>query len=102
MAIDEAAFLKNERAGEYEARFTVRGEVRMTIKADSLDAAKAVASDKIEDDDFGLELDDVTDVRVDRVWKSQTMFLVTRDGKPWQVSRLEEGDLPRQPDERGF
>ncbi len=99
---DPDKFLKNERPNEYEARFTVTGEILLTIKADSLEDAQAKARSKLEDDDFGSELDDVGDVRVNHVWKSVPMFLVLRDGKVMQVSRLAEGDLPREPTERGF
>ncbi|MHA6684460.1 hypothetical protein [Mesorhizobium sp. A556] len=100
--MDEAAFLKNERPTEFEARFTVEGEVRVTIEAESLDEAKAKAAAMVEDEEFGLELDEVTDASIGSVWKSPTMFLVLRDGKTMQVSRLIEGDQPREFTETGF
>ena len=90
-------FLKNERPNAYEAQFKVEGEVCVTIKADSLEDAKAKANAMMGDEDFGRELDDIHEIEVDRVWKSVPMFLVTRDGKTMQVSRLMEGDLPRKP-----
>jgi hypothetical protein len=95
-------FQQNERPNEYEVRFRVEGEISVTIKADSLDDARAKAQVMADDEEFGLDLDQAEDVSIARVWKSQPMFLVTRDGKSMQVSRLEDGDLPREPDERGF
>jgi hypothetical protein len=102
VAIDEAAFLKNERPGEYRARFYVRGEISITFKADSLEAAKAIAESKIKDEKFGLKLDDASEVELAHVQKTRPMFLVNRGGGAMQVTRLIEGDEPRQPDEHGF
>lgn len=102
MAIDESQFSKNERPNAYEARFAIRGEVLVTITADSAEDAKAKAEAMLDDEDFGLELDDVTDASVDYVWKTPAMFRVTREGRTMQVSRLEEGDTPREPNEYGF
>ncbi|MCY1235571.1 hypothetical protein D9M68_150740 [compost metagenome] len=99
---NKADFIADERPGEYEARFAVSGTVHVTIKAGSLEEARAKADAMAEDEEFGLELDEADDVSVRWVGKSATMFLVTRDGQKMQVSRLEPGDLPRQPDERGF
>ncbi len=97
-----ADFITNERYGEYEATFSVRGTIRITIKAESLEEARSKADAMTEDEEFGLELDDAEDVSLDRVGKTRPMFLVTRDGQSMQVSHLQPGDLPRQPDERGF
>lgn len=102
MNIDKSAFIANERPGEYEVTFRVTGEISTTIKADSIDDARAKAKAMAEDEEFGLELDSADDVRVGHVYKSWPMFLVTRDGKKMQVSHLKEGDLPRQPDERSY
>lgn len=95
-------FVKNERPTEFEARFRVDGEVRVTIKADSLAEAKAKADAMLNDDDFGLELTDIASIRLSSVWKSPAMYLVTRDGRSMQTSRLQDGDEPREPDEHGF
>ncbi|NEK15713.1 hypothetical protein [Rhizobium leguminosarum] len=100
--MSEREFLRNERPNEYELRFSVEGQVRLTVKAESLEDAMAQARAMVDEDDFGLELDDVFHVKVDRVRKSCAMYLVTRDGRPMQVSVLEEHDKPRQPDESGF
>ena len=98
----ETEFLKNERPNEYEARFRVEGDLFVSIEADSLDEAKAKAAAMLDDEEAMLELDAITDARVDHVWKSPTMFLVNRGGSVMQVSRLQDGDIPRQPDDRGF
>lgn len=90
-------FLKNERPNEYEVRFKVEGEICLTIKAESLEDARAKAQIMADDEEFGHELDQVEDIDIARIWKSQPMFLVTRDGKAMQTSHLREGDLPRKP-----
>ncbi|MDE3771556.1 hypothetical protein I7G86_07390 [Sinorhizobium meliloti] len=99
---NKADFIADERPGEYEATFSVRGTIRVTIKAGSVEEARAKADAMTEDEEFGLELDEADDVSVNWVGRPLPMFLVTRDGKKMKVSRLQPGDLPRQPDERGF
>lgn len=100
--LDMSAFVVNQREGEFYARFTVTGEIIVPIKADSLDEAKQTARAMAEDEDFGTELDEAHNVDLGYVYKAAPMYLVTRDGRPMQVSHLKTGDLPRQPDERGF
>jgi hypothetical protein len=95
-------FSVNERPGEFNVTFSVRGTIRTTIKADSLEDARAKAREMAEFEEFGIELDEADDVEIDLVSKSPVMYRVLRDGKTMQVSRLAPGDLPRQPDERGF
>lgn len=95
--MNEDEFLRNERPNEYEVRFRVEGEISVTIKAESLEDAQVKAQAMAEDEEFGHELDQVEDIDIARVWKSQPMFLVTRDGKAMQTSHLKEGDLPRKP-----
>jgi hypothetical protein len=95
-------FSVNERLNDYEVSFNVRGEVSLTIEATSLEDARAKAEDEMDDEEFGIELDEVTETRIGHVRKSQPMYRVLRDGKQMQVSRLLPGDTPRQPDERGF
>ncbi|MDW9473181.1 hypothetical protein GOA69_12495 [Sinorhizobium meliloti] len=99
---NKADFIADERPGEYEATFSVRGTIHVTVKAESLEEARAKAAAMTEDEEFGLELDEADHVSLDRVFKTRPMFLVTRDGRSMQVSHLQPGDLPRQPDERGF
>ncbi|MDX0009193.1 hypothetical protein GOB40_21175 [Sinorhizobium meliloti] len=99
---NKADFVADERPGEYEATFEVRGTIRVTIKAESLEEAEAKAEAMAEDEEFGLELDDTDEVSVTWVSRPLPMYLVTRDGKKMKVSRLQLGDVPRQPDERGF
>lgn len=97
-----ADFLKNEFPNDYDVRYSVEGEINITVKADSLEEARDKAEAQIAGDNLGLEIDVVNSVTVSRVWKTQPMFLVTRGGKIMQVSRLEEGDEPRQPNANGF
>lgn len=100
--MDASEFLKNEKPREYEARFSVSGEVRVTIMADSKEEAKAKAEAMLDDEEFGVDLDEVSDASLAWISKAGPMFLVTRDGRRMQVSHLQDGDQPRQPDERGF
>ncbi len=95
-------FLKNERPNEYEARFSVSGELCVDITASSLEEAKQKAKAMMDNEEFGYDIEEVNDVRLNHVWKKPVMFLVTRDGRKMQVSRLDDGDLPRQPDQDGF
>jgi hypothetical protein len=98
-------FSVNLRAGEFKIRFRVRGEIEMTINADSLEDARAKAEAMIEeddDDDFGLELTDVDDISISDVYPEGKLYRVLRDGRKMQVSLLKTGDQPREPDERGF
>lgn len=99
---DLSAFQADERAREYSVRFDVRGEIYMTIQADSLEAAKAQAEAMVQDDGFGSDLDEVTNADVVSVYKSPPLFFVTRDGRAMKVSRLEVDDIPRKPDENGW
>lgn len=99
---NEADFVVNERDGEFYARFRVEGEILLPIKAASLEEARAKANVEIESDLFGLELDEVTMASIDHVYAAPRMFLVTRGGQSMQVSRLEVGDAPREPDARGW
>jgi hypothetical protein len=101
-APNKADFIVDERPGEYEATFSVSGTIRVTVKAESQHEAEAKAEAMTEEEEFGLELDEADEVSVTWVSRPLPMFLVTRDGKKMKVSRLQPGDLPRQPDERGF
>ncbi len=100
--IDESKFSVTGRYGEFYAVFRVEGEIRVQIKADSIEQARAKAREIADGDDFGTELDEVIDVNIDYVYAARPMYRVTRDGSKMQVSRLEDGDIPREPDERGF
>lgn len=98
-------FRRNEKANEYEVRFAVRGEITETLTAASPEEAREKARQRereILDETFGRVLDAFQDVRVAGVYKSRPMFLVLRDGQPMQTTHLHPGDLPREPDERGF
>ena len=103
--LNPADFSVNDKPREYEVRIRIEGEMRMTIKADSLEEAEAKAekfADDIAEDRETAELDEVEEVEVASCRRARPMFRVMRDGKACQVSRLSPGDLPREPDERGF
>lgn len=100
-----ADFSVDERPREYDVVISIKGTMRTKIMAESLDEAKAMAeqfADDIAEDREPADIDDVDDVSVYFGRKIPPMFRVLRDGKPYKVSRLEPGDLPREPDERGF
>jgi hypothetical protein len=100
--MDDSLFRKDTYPGEFEARFSVRGSVTRRIKAASAKEAEDAAWAMIEDEDDFLEVDEADDVRLDGIAPRTPMYLITRDGKSMRVSRLQEGDEPREPDERGF
>lgn len=99
---DPSLFSVNQRDGEYELLFRIEGTVGLTINANSLEEAKEKARAMIDEDDFGFELDEVDDARVVKVYKTQPMYRITRNGKRMQTSRLQPGDEPREPDDQGF
>lgn len=99
---DKSLFSVNERPREYEATFNVRGTISVTLHADSLEEAKSAAKALLDDEEFGCEIDQVDSVDLNYVFKTPPMFRVTRAGKPLQVSMLKAGDIPRDPDDRGF
>lgn len=99
-----ADFSRNDKPGEYTAEIEVHGTISIRIKAESQEDAQRQAEaelEKMEDEGY-VEIDDIGRVDLQRVTKDRPMYRVTREGKPWQVSHLEAGDLPRDPDERGF
>lgn len=98
------AFSRNEKPREYTAHIDVRGTISVSLNAESLEDAKRQAEAEIErirNDGF-VDVDEVEEAEIRRVEKDRPMFLVTREGRKMQVSRLEPGDQPRAPDERGF
>ena len=99
-----ADFSRNEREREYEAHIEVRGTLSIPIMADSEADAMSQARielAKIESDGF-VEIDTIDSIEIDRVYKERPMFRVMREGKKMQVTHLDSGDVPREPDERGF
>ncbi|KAF0674466.1 hypothetical protein [Profundibacterium mesophilum] len=100
-----ADFSVNDKPREYDVRIRIEGTICRTIKADSQEEADAMA-EKIEDDILeerdDAEPDEVDDVRLISCRRARPMFRVMRDGKAFQVSHLEPGDLPRDPDNLGF
>ena len=97
-------FSINEREGKFTAMFRVTGTIRFEIDADSVADARAKArADASRILDSGeTDIDDMETVEVDHVYKNPAMYRVLREGKKMQVSRLEPGDIPREPDDRGF
>lgn len=90
------------RDGEYRVVIDVTGELSVTIKAENLADAERKAEKICADCYEHMQLDEVTEAVIDRVYKTRPMFRVIEDGKKMQVSRLEPGMTPRAPDERGF
>lgn len=104
-APNPADFSRNDKPGEYTAEITVRGTVSMSIKAESQEDAQRQAEAELErmEKDGYVEIEDIEEIDLRRVSKDRPMFRVTREGKPMQVSHLQSGDLPRDPDPRyGF
>jgi len=100
---DDFSFV--DKPTEFRVTLKVQGEIHLSIKADSIEAAREEAnlrSDKMMDGEEWVELDDVDQVDVIRVYQSPRMYRVRCEGRNMQVSRLEEGHTPREPDERGF
>lgn len=102
---DPALFSRNDKPGEYTARVEVRGTISIPIKAESQEDAQRQAEAELEriyDEEY-VEIDDIRDARLEYTSKDRPMYRVTREGKSMQVTRLEAGDLPREPDEKyGF
>ncbi len=100
-----ADFSRNDKPGEYTAEIEVRGRVSIAIKAESQEDAQRQAEaelEKMEEEGY-VEIDDIHKVDLRHVSKDRPMYRVTREGKPMQVSHLQPGDLPRDPDpDRGF
>lgn len=99
---DPAIFHKNDKPREYEAVFRVEGEILRTIMADSEDEAREKAKLLLDNEEFGLELDELSEIRMSSVRKTGPMFLVSRGGRKMQVSHLRACDIPREPDENGW
>lgn len=101
---DDFSFV--DKPTEFRVRLEVMGEISLTITADNIEAARASAqaqADKMIDGEDWAELDEVEQVDVGHVYQSPRMYRVTsEDGRKMQVSRLEVGMKPREPDERGF
>lgn len=95
-----ADFSINEKPGEYTAVIEVRGTISISIKAESQADAQRLAEaelEKIEKEGY-VEIDNIDQLEIDRVTKDRPMYRVTRDGGSMQVSHLQPGDLPREPD----
>jgi hypothetical protein len=99
---DPSLFSVDLREGQYEAVFAVSGTVQHTIKATSLEDARAQAHAMIEEvSEIAVGLHD-EDISLDRVRPKPPMYRITRGGQKISASFLLPGDLPRDPDESGF
>lgn len=88
--------------GVFRVEVEVCGTYTVEVKADSLEAAKEQVLDEIDSDDYLPEIEEVYSAEIERAWPEPDRFRVMRDGRKYQVTRLEPGDVPREPDERGF
>jgi len=97
---DPANFSRNDKPGEYTAEVEVRGRISIRIKAESQEDAQSQAEAELEkmQNEGYVEIDEIDDADLRRVIKDRPMYRVTREGKPMQVSHLQPGDLPRDPD----
>ena len=103
-APNPADFSQKEKPRDYTASVTVRGTISISIQADSQEDAERQAEAEIAkmEAERYVEIDDIDEIELDRVYKDRPMYRVTREGKPMQVSHLDPGDVPRAADERGF
>lgn len=95
-----ADFSRNDKPREYTAAIEVRGTISIRIEAESQEDAQRQAEaelERIEKEGY-VEIDDIDEVDLRRVTKDRPMYRVTREGKPMQVSHLQPGDIPRDPD----
>ena len=101
---DPSLFSVNLQEGQYEAIFEVTGKLYHRITADSQKSACDQADAMMEEDSGELDLFDLDGAEVElySVRKCPPMYRITRDGQAMQVSYLQAGDLPREPDARGF
>lgn len=95
-----ADFSRNDKPGEYTAEIEVRGRISISIKAESQEDAQRQAEAELNrmDKEGYVEIDDIYETDLRRVTKDRPMYRVTREGSPMQVSHLQPGDLPRDPD----
>ncbi len=97
-----ADFSVNTREGEFDVCVRFTGTMRFTVEAASKAGAEAEVQRMIDADEIEPGPNDLDQIDVDYVCARPTMYRVKRDGRPMQVSHLRPGDLPRDPDERGF
>jgi len=90
-------FWRDDREGQFDVAFDVRGRVRETIHAGTLAEARALADEMAQGEEMELYGPDFDDVRIDYVRPCPPMYLVLRDGKEWGVSHVQPGDVPREP-----
>ena len=100
-----ADFSVDDRPREYSATFKIEATMSLHIMADTIEEAMRIAettADKIANGEDDADFDEIDDVEVSHIRKAPRMFRILRAGAPMKVSHLIPGDLPREPDERGF
>lgn len=100
--IDLTSFKKIEHPGEWDVVIEFRGTVRDTIKADTREDAQRLVRAEIENGGYELYSNEAEDCRVESVRPSPALYLVLRDGRTLQSSRVMTGDQPRDFTEGGF
>lgn len=73
--------------------YRFHGTATETIEAEDLDAANALISAKVDDDNFDIDADEIDDVD----FHVQQMHPVTRDGRELWVTYIRAGDLRGHP-----
>jgi hypothetical protein len=95
--IDASKFSVNERNGEYYAEIDVRGSIRFSIKADSIEEARQKAdseADRLAENEFDIQLNEVDDLEVTDVRAEPKLYRVWAGESKMQVSRLTEAYTP--------
>ena len=101
-APNPADFSVNTREGEFDVCVRFIGTLRFTVEAASRAEAEDEAQRMIDAHEIEPGPDHLEQIDIDYVRACRALYRVDRDGTPWQVSHLLPGDLPRDPDERGF
>jgi hypothetical protein len=68
--------------------YRVQGEFTEIVEAETLEHAKAICEAKIEDEDFGLELDSADDIN----FSAYQLHPVLREGKRVETTYVRKSD----------
>lgn len=101
-APDPADFSVNARESEFNVSVRFAGSLRLTVEASSASAVEAEVQRMIDSNEIEPMPEDLDQIDVEYARPCPAMYRVERDGRPMQVSVLRQGDIPREPDERGF
>lgn len=77
----------------FSVNYTFHGRATDIIEAESLDAARAAIEEKLDDENFHIEADDIDDVD----YQVQQMHPVTRDGREIWTTYIMGHDLRGHP-----